>query len=224
MAKSPPVSLQKQWIDVALRESIWDVGNECLYALCRTYPEHVDQAEVTAKIWLIGRAYSAAAERGVAGEGQAEKYIANLSRRFISKKADSYLKHLPNSIADLRKHLDGVIEAHRSFESIFSNADELGRISLTSKYLHFHRPDLFPIYDSRAAKAIAQVTPDSRFTGHAVLPEHAASTYGKFAMRVAWLLGEMEEVVRSTPTLRQVDNLLLEVHRATIKGRNAKRQ
>jgi len=220
MAKLPVLKLEKQWVIAAVQPSIWDVGNEWLYKLCEAYPAHTDAAQVAAKIWLIGRAYSAAAERGVAGKGQADKYIIGLSQRFIDQKADRHLKRLPKPTADFRKHLDQVVDVHHSFESIFSNDDELGRVSLTSKYLHFHRPDLFPIYDSRASTAVAQISPDSRFTDYKVSSGNADSLYGKFTVRTAWLLDKMDEMLGYTPTLRQLDNLLLQVHRNKMKDQN----
>lgn len=216
MAKLPVRALKRHWVLGAVKPSIWDVGNEWLYKLCETYPAHTVTAQVAAKIWLIGRAYSAAAERGVAGKGQADKYIVELSQRFIARKADRHLQRLPKPMADFRKHLDQVVDVHHSIEAIFSNEDELGRISLTSKYLHFHRPDLFPIYDSRTSSAIAQITPDSRFSGYEVSSGHATSRYGKFTVRTAWLLDQMAAVLGYTPTLRQLDNLLLQVHRDTV--------
>lgn len=217
MAKLPARPLKRHWVREAVRPSIWDVGNEWLYTLCETYPAHTVKAEIAAKIWLIGRAYSAAAERGVAGKGQAGKYIVELSQRFIDQKADRHLKRLPKPIADFREHLNLVVDVHHSIEAIFSIEDELGRVSLTSKYLHFHRPDLFPIYDSRASKAIAQIAPDSRFSDYEVSTGHATSRYGKFVVRTAWLLDQMAELLEYMPTLRQLDNLLLEVHRDMVK-------
>jgi len=218
MAKLPVCELKRGWVLRAVKPSVWDVGNEWLYKLCKTYPAHTDTAQVAAKIWLIGRAYSAAAERGVAGKGQADRYIIELSQRFIDHKADRHLKRLPKPTADFRKHLDQIVDVHHSIEAIFSIKDELGRVSLTSKYLHFHRPDLFPIYDSRASSAIAQITPDSRFAGYEVSSKHATSLYGKFTVRTAWLLDQMAEVLGHTPTLRQLDNLLLQAHRDKVKG------
>lgn len=216
MAKLPVCDLKRGWVLGAVKPSVWDVGNEWLYKLCKIYPAHTDTAQVAAKIWLIGRAYSAAAERGVAGKGQADKYIIELSQRFIDQNADGHLKRLPKPTADFRKHLDQVVDVHHCVESIFSNDDELGRVSLTSKYLHFHRPDLFSIYDSRASSAIAKITPDSRFSGYEVSSEHATLLYAKFTVRAAWLLDRMAEVLKYTPKLRQLDNLLLQVHRDTV--------
>src|SRR3954468_8779052 len=42
----------------------WSIGNQVLYDLCRRYPRHTVDAEIVAKIWLIGRAYAASIERG----------------------------------------------------------------------------------------------------------------------------------------------------------------
>ena len=220
MAKLPALKLRKQWVAAAVQPLIWDVGNDWLYKLCETYPAHTNVAQVGAKIWLIGRAYAAAAERGVSGKGKADKYIIELSQRFVDQKADGHLARLPKQVVDFRKHLDQVVDVHHSIESIFSNDDELGRISLTSKYLHFHRPDLFPIFDSRAASAIAKVTPDSRHAGYTVSPEHEKSLYGKFSIRSAWLMDQMETLLGCTPTLRQLDNLLLQVHRNKTRKKN----
>lgn len=44
-------------------EDVWTFGNNVLYNLCREYPGHDSKPIVIAKIWLIGRSYSAAIER-----------------------------------------------------------------------------------------------------------------------------------------------------------------
>jgi hypothetical protein len=193
------------------------VGNDWLYKLCERYPTHTDVGEVTAKIWLIGRAYSAAAERGISGKGKGDTYIKKLAQRFVNKNADRYLASLPKKPGKLCENLDDVINVHHHIESVFSIKDELGRVSLTSKYLHFHRPDLFPIYDSRASKAITKVTPDSRFVGYKVSSVQADSLYGKFCVRCAWLLDEMTHQTKKQPSLRQLDTMLLQIHRDASK-------
>ncbi len=217
MAKQPAHPLKNRWLEIAYLPSTWDVGNDWLYKLCETYPKHTDVGEVAAKIWLIGRAYSAAAERGTSGKGNGETYIRKLAASFVTRKADQYLKALPRKPACFSNNLDRVVKAHTCIESIFADKG-LRRVSLTSKYLHFHRPDLFPIYDSRAAAAIAQVTPDHRFTEYELLSDHASSRYGKFCTRCAWLADEMKRQTNKTPTLRQLDSMLLEIHRDVIKG------
>ena len=38
-------------------------GNQVLYQMCRDHPGHTDTDVISGKMWLIGRAYSAAIER-----------------------------------------------------------------------------------------------------------------------------------------------------------------
>ncbi len=57
--------LTKKMVQRALaKDEPWCIGNQVLYDLCRRYPYHTVNAEILAKIWLIGRAYSASIERG----------------------------------------------------------------------------------------------------------------------------------------------------------------
>ena len=215
MPKQPPSTLTEGWLKEVFSFQPWDIGNEWLYKLCEEYPGHTKVEEVVAKIWLIGRAYAVAAERGISGKGESETYIVRLAQRFVDGNADNYLADLPMRPEKFGDHLNRVVKAHHRFESIFSNKedDELGRVSLTSKYLHFHRPDLFPIYDSRAATAIVQVTPDSRFVPYSVADEYASSLYGKFCVRCAWLLDEIRIRSGKPPSLRQLDTMLLKIFR-----------
>ena len=46
------------------KDDPWSIGNQVLYDLCLRYPYHAVDAEIVAKIWLIGRAYAASIERG----------------------------------------------------------------------------------------------------------------------------------------------------------------
>jgi hypothetical protein len=50
----------------------WDVANQVLYAFCKQHPNHDDEAVNIAKVWLIGRAYAAAIERGSKSEHQGD--------------------------------------------------------------------------------------------------------------------------------------------------------
>ena len=51
-------------LNLTSRGAIWNLGNEMLYQLCRDYPDHKAPEVITAKVWLIGRSYAAAIERG----------------------------------------------------------------------------------------------------------------------------------------------------------------
>jgi len=43
----------KELLDLISRGSIWNLGNDILYRLCRDYPDHKSREEITAKVWLI---------------------------------------------------------------------------------------------------------------------------------------------------------------------------
>lgn len=217
MAKLPKHVLEEKWLDIAYSSNTWNVGNDWLYKLCKRYPTHKNVGEVAAKIWLIGRAYSVAVERGVSGKGGGEKYVEDLAVDFVKQQADQYLTSLPSKRALFSKNLDLVSKTHKAIEAIFANK-HLSRVSLTSKYLHFHRPNLFPIYDSRAAAAITKVTPEYQFSNYALQPVEVSSRYDIFCARCAWLVDEMKKRrSNKTPTLRQLDTMLLEIYRDIVK-------
>jgi hypothetical protein len=61
--RNPPV-LEREFVTRAIDDPTWDIGNRALYALCREFPRHERAPEIVAKVWLIGRSYAAAIERG----------------------------------------------------------------------------------------------------------------------------------------------------------------
>ena len=51
--------LIEDYLEQALNDDTWDLGNNVLYDLCKNNFYHKRNSEIIAKIWLIGRAYSA---------------------------------------------------------------------------------------------------------------------------------------------------------------------
>ena len=80
--------------------------------------------------------------------------------------------------------------------------------SLASKYLHFHRPELFLIYDSRAAEAIGRV--DMARPKRTISPNGDAE-YAKFVNAVLALSGHIQSDFGVVLNPRQIDRLLLAV-------------
>ena len=50
-------------INKALQPSPWSLGNQVLYDLCQDNFKHDSNEKTLAKVWLIGRSYSAVPER-----------------------------------------------------------------------------------------------------------------------------------------------------------------
>ncbi len=138
----------------------WRVGNQVLYDLCRQYPRHVDDAEIVAKVWLIGRAYSASIERGrmsVESDSTNDQfYTLDIPKVMRNSGLDEKLQPLGRLKELNESNVGTVLEAHAHLVRLFKKLTGKEKRSLASKYLHFHFPNLFFIYDSRAVCALDQ--------------------------------------------------------------------
>ena len=147
-------------VDIALKPSPWDLGNQVLYKLCRDHPRHDRGDVIIAKIWLIGRTYAAAIERRKnALASNDDFYETTVVERIKGSPLDEWLGQLPKRGTDAWADLGLAVTIHKRLMDLFSDMTGLAKRSLASKYLHFHRPDMFFLYDTRAKAALADVTP-----------------------------------------------------------------
>lgn len=158
--------IKKAQIDRATdeRRDPWAVSDELLYALCRRYPDHRDAKGVTAKMLLIGRAFAATAERGrsggtVSGSTNDEFYVRDLPRALRASALDARLGALRRIRRVTNENAVDVIEAHTELMAVLRNLTGKGKRSLASKYLHFHLPHLFFIFDGRAQRTMRLLSP-----------------------------------------------------------------
>jgi len=90
---------------------------------------------------------------------------------------------------------------------LFSSISGLEKRSLASKYLHFHVPELFFIYDSRSSKGINLV---GKLLGIKARARGIGDpTYEKFAEKCHLLRLAIFERYGILMNPRQLDNLLL---------------
>lgn len=127
-------------------------GNKILYKMCKDEILHQDIDVVKSKLWIIGRSYSASIERG-AGEGFNIETTANA---MINSELDKYLKELDRYTRIEKDNLNLVLQTHKLLVDIFEKTTTKKKRSLASKYLHFHNPKMFFIYDSFANKYIRE--------------------------------------------------------------------
>ncbi len=140
--------------------------NQLLYRMCAADIDHADTYISSGKIIAIGRIYAASPERG-AGKAPAEGSAVHqaIAEQLKSKELDRKIKSI-----DFEKKicnpdiLTQVVEAHTFLVDEIVKAIEKWRVdnkyhtkpaprrhtSFASKYLHFHRPNAFPIMDSLA--------------------------------------------------------------------------
>jgi hypothetical protein len=207
--------ITRQDIQRATNERIdpWAVSDGLLYALCRQYPDHQDARGVTAKMLLIGRAYAAAAERGRSGGSTAkssgdEFYVRDLPRVLRRSAVDAKLRALCRLRTITDQNVSRVVQAHCVLMAVLRDLTGLEKRALASKYLHFHLPRLFFIFDSRAQRMMRLVSTapqrNSRRGGRGGDPQ-----YELFVVRALALRDRLEGRfgVRLTP--RQLDRILL---------------
>lgn len=193
----------------ATQGTCWDLSNEVLYRLCQEYPRHEKEDEILAKVCLIGRAYSAAIERRKkALKIKGERFFTEVvGPKILAAKIDTWLSPLYGFKQPSTANCSQIIAAHKKLTDLFRHISGLEKRSLASKYLHFHFPQLYYIYDSRAARAIAGVAP--RTKEMPALHEHD-SVYAKYFVRCMGLVTriEREHGVHLSP--RRLDDYLLE--------------
>jgi hypothetical protein len=135
---------------VKYKKNSWTLGNDVLYRLCKEHPLHKTYEEIGAKIWLIGRAYSASIERRKEKLSINDDFYDTIVIPEIKKSdIDRWIENCRT-----KKTKDSCLMAHKKTTDLFYKISGLEKRSLASKYLHFHLPDLFFIYDSRAKHGI----------------------------------------------------------------------
>lgn len=196
---------------VTEREDLWDLGNEVLYKLCEDHPTHTNKQAIIAKIWLIGRSYSAAIERRKnAEENSDDFYDTTVVEKMLASEIDEWLNCLPAQIDNPWTDLGVVVTTHKKLVDLFYEITGLEKRSLASKYLHFHRRDLFFIYDSRAREAIAKITPRIKKD---IIGEEFDPEYKSFVRRCQYLKEDIENKYGTVLSPRQIDKLLLIIHK-----------
>ncbi|MEQ9588044.1 MAG: hypothetical protein RJS97_08830 [Parvibaculaceae bacterium] len=200
--------LTRQMVERAREHSPWDFGNQVLYDLCRTHPEHTDASTVIAKVWLIGRSYAAAIERRRDVKSESgDFYVEKVAPKIKDSDIDNWLQIAASFQSPSAAALDTILSVHLSVTQLFGDISGLQKRSLASKYLHFHKPDLFFIYDSRAVNAMRKLSSVvGRATRGAGDPE-----YRKFAQKCIRLQEHIKARFGVSLTPREVDNLLLNV-------------
>ena len=92
-------------VDIAKQESLWDFGNSVLYDLCEKHSRHDHLDKIIAKIWLIGRSYSASIER--------RKKISDVGERFYESVVAPVVQraHIDSWFSDLGTLTKPVLES-----------------------------------------------------------------------------------------------------------------
>lgn len=201
--------LYKSYTDKS--NSRWKYGNSVLYRMCEEQPEHKDIDVIVGKVWLIGRSYAAAIERRKNAVDDGDDFYYDV----VAPKLLEIGQELDNRIAGLKKSkglivddIKEILSTHKFLMDTFYELTGLEKRSLASKYLHFHCPEKFFIYDSRARAGIGKLVkrPDKGLLNS--VPDYDPE-YGDFVCRMIELQKYLDEQLGVYELPRKLDSFLL---------------
>jgi len=199
----------KTMIKISQEQGDWGFANSVLYELCSENPEHTSNEVILAKIWLIGRSYAAAIERRKNNEDDINDdfYINQVVPKLKKSKLDLEIKKCITL-----KNDKSVLELHKYLTDLFFELTDLNKRSLASKYLHFHMPDLFYIYDSRVVSAIGQLNKELKLGNlTAEISENNDEAYSIFYLKCKRIVEKIKNEYNIELSCRQLDNLLIQI-------------
>lgn len=195
-------------------DSRWAFGNSVLYRMCQENPYHDREDVVIGKIWLIGRSYAAAIERRKNSDDFIgdEFYFKAVAPKMleIGNELDRRLEIISESNGTINDVQENILSTHKFLMDAFLDITGLEKRSLASKYLHFHCPEKFFIYDSRAKNAIGKYVKRADIN---VLSRLDDSTYDKeyavFVCKMLELQQYIDEELGLYESPRKLDSFLL---------------
>lgn len=193
------------------RKDLWTPLTRVLYDLCEKHPDHNRNAEIAAKVLLIGRSHAAAVERGVRNEPGAIRDTTRFYRHRIATPIrrsgiDVHIAKLRDIGTISPENAATVLAAHVRLTDVIASSINFRKRSFISKYLHFHAPLAVPIYDSLAAAALRRYV-----VGRVTVPAHWKAydrEYTLFVIRYLHLHELIRERFGHSLGPRQMDRLL----------------
>lgn len=188
----------------------WTLTNKVLYDLCRAHPGHQDKDAVLAKILLIGRSYAAAIERRKGKDGANDDfYLSRVAPSIMKSGIDGWIAQARAISPKSPDSLEAMVAVHAKTTELFRSISGLNKRSLASKYLHFHVPRLFFIYDTRAVLGMRAL---GGVVGRAVRSTGSGDNeYRKFAEKCLRLQRACKDRSGAELDPREIDNLLLAI-------------
>lgn len=199
----------------------WSVSDSVLYQLCQEYPNHRDTKGVTAKMLLIGRTYAATAERGRSAGPNPESsndtfYTVELPKAIKASRLDAIMTKVRSHQRITPANAEAILTAHTDLMNTLRGLTGVSKRSLASKYLHFHEPDLFFIFDTRAVCAMRTVAKRKRKRGER-LGWHVDQQYAAFVEAALSLRDDLEAEFDIQLRPRHIDRILLHVEASLAK-------
>lgn len=182
-------------------------GNEVLYRMCREQPGHNDADVVANKIWLIGRTYAASIERRAVNKKEKNEdfFHERVAPAVMHSEIDKWIHEVEAIDRLTHENYLQSLQCHKLVVDLFQQITGLPHRSFASKYLHFHMPQAFFIYDSRASAEVVKRTRYQKFQ----VPSGYDAEYAKFVTRCFVVRDQIEQEFGHPASPRFVDMQLL---------------
>lgn len=195
------------------QSNVWDFGNQILYDLCRNDFDHKEDDKIITKVIFIGRIYAAAVERRRNKTDQEindDFYTSTIAPKFKESQLDEYLNELKGFKSVTSDNLLKILTTHNYLLLLLKQITDLEKRSFCSKYLHFHLPELFFIYDSRAINALRLMISRIPMEYKSILTEgNIDHEYTKFFLKCLEVKDTLDTEFGVNLSNRQFDNLLI---------------
>ena len=196
----------------------WVFANNVLYDLCKEHSRHDEEHIVVAKIWLIGRSYAAAIERRKNADNTSSEDFYYDSVAPIIIRIGSDLDDRIETINKMGQDLSDdeiklILETHSILTKAFNEITGMDKRSLASKYLHFHCPNHFYIYDSRAAGHIGICVTKEKEMFSRIMTEGFDPAYCDFFLKAYQISQFSKNELNRELSPRDIDNILLPLSR-----------
>ncbi|TCJ15802.1 hypothetical protein EZJ19_06200 [Parasulfuritortus cantonensis] len=188
--------ITREFIADVLAESVLDPRTRALYELCFMHRTHFQDEIVADKLRMIVRV---CAERGVEVPGFSPEFAAH---RLGQSGVDRWFAGIATA-----ERIDPALmfEMHKRVMDVFADMPADQARSVASKYLHFHFPELYFIYDGRVAAAAYAL--GSGDCGYLARSEHDPE-YGRFFSCCRKLVERLAEPAGRRLTPRELDRVL----------------
>ncbi len=222
------INLSKQDVKES-RSTLYHLLNSKLYQLCKDHFKHKSPDAILAKTIIIGRTYAVSLDRGK-DKNKTEKekklkfinddfYQKEIVPRFQNPKLDIYLSKLKR-LKSPENHIKEILALHYYLTDLLVSLNGEDKRSFSSKYLHFHLPDLFFLYDSRAKSVINQFIKRKDVEFYTI--QNSDKEYSTFYSKAIHLQNRIRKQHGILLTPRQIDNLFLKNANERLRNKKPK--
>lgn len=179
----------------------WATLDKHLLAACEADPSHTDVHAVFAKVALVNRVYRTNLRFG----GKDAEW--RIAEHMTAAALDHAFVGLDGTERFSEATFQSVVKAHQDLLSVVWTATKRTEVSFASKYLHFHFPRLFPIYNSFAVRTAASLAPLPE-VAVAITPDLWSRKYEAHCLRVLALVDALQRQGVADPDVKAIDVVL----------------